>query len=274
MTWINQTVPKLQDWEAKKRLQEIQKREPDVGNYLYESGRCAIAHAFGTPVADPDDPEDTMRLSQDLRLLVALAEYAVEHEFGVKSAATIRNEHLYQLAGFHQLLGPKIAKKLKAKQPVELADIPELPRLTLKATRDSAVAEHVSFVATPFGVADGCLGLQVSSPDGLVVWRLVLDFPGEGLCFDPYADTAYFDDGSARAVELVLISLSIKEILLRNGRLEIWNADSGKCLGKTDAFIGRNIDLRGTLQNHARLRDAYETQLWMRISPVADACDI
>jgi hypothetical protein len=49
---------------------------------------------------DPDDPQDTERLARDLPLMKAVAEYAIEHELGVRSMRTIWREHLYELAGF------------------------------------------------------------------------------------------------------------------------------------------------------------------------------
>ena len=50
---------------------------------LYESGRCAVAHAFADPLVDPDDLADLRRLSADLDVVRALAEYLIEHELHV-----------------------------------------------------------------------------------------------------------------------------------------------------------------------------------------------
>lgn len=274
VTWINQTLPHLQDHDAQKRLQEIQSQVADVGNYLYESGRCAIAHAFGNPVADPDDPHDTMRLSKDLPLVAALADYAIESEFGVKSAATIRKEHLYELVGFHGIFGPDVSAKLKDKKKIDLTAIPKLPRLTIRATRDHQAAELASLDAQPYAVESGRVGLRLDSSDGLVAARLVLAFPEERIGFAPYEDVACFDDGTAHAVQNALADLDLKQILLCNGRLEIWNAENGKCLGKTDACVPMNVDTRGTLQDQRRIRERLETLFWVRTSPFVDACDI
>src|SRR5207302_10934059 len=101
--WINSTLPKLNDFFAQERLRELRKAHTDVGSYLYESGRCAVAHAFADLVVDPDDPSDTRRLIQDLPVIKALAEFAIEHEFSVKSRKTFRSDHLYQLEGFREL---------------------------------------------------------------------------------------------------------------------------------------------------------------------------
>src|SRR6267378_1326276 len=77
--WIRATLPRLSDIPARERLAMRQNAEPDVAQYLYESGRCAVAHAFADPLVDPDDLTDLRRLSADLDVVRALAEYLIEH---------------------------------------------------------------------------------------------------------------------------------------------------------------------------------------------------
>lgn len=84
VSWINKTLPLLTDKDANRRLAELATSEGDIGDYLYTSGRCAIAHAFNDPVVDPDDPDDLFRLSADLPVAKALAEYLIEHEYGIR----------------------------------------------------------------------------------------------------------------------------------------------------------------------------------------------
>jgi hypothetical protein len=81
--WINRTIPLITDREARDRIAILAGAYADVGEYLYDSGRCAIAHAFGSPVVDPDNPNDILRLMGDLIVVRALAEYLIEHELGV-----------------------------------------------------------------------------------------------------------------------------------------------------------------------------------------------
>jgi hypothetical protein len=78
--WINATLPLLTEKHARSRIDELKVTEADVGKYLYESGRCAVAHAFDVPVVNPDDPIDIFRLSADMPVARALAEYLIEHE--------------------------------------------------------------------------------------------------------------------------------------------------------------------------------------------------
>jgi hypothetical protein len=84
IAWINRTIPLLVDKDAKRRVSDLSVSESDIGRYLYGSGRCAVAHAFNDPVVDPDDPEDIFRLSADMPVAKALAEYLIEQEYGIK----------------------------------------------------------------------------------------------------------------------------------------------------------------------------------------------
>lgn len=81
--WINKTIPLLTDSKAKERISQLTSKEEDIGAYLYESGRCAVAHASVDPVVDPDNPNDFLRLSADMPVARALAEYLMENELGL-----------------------------------------------------------------------------------------------------------------------------------------------------------------------------------------------
>jgi len=73
--WVNAKAPKLA--LHAKRIQEIVATNPDVAEYLDYSGRCAIAHVFKDPIVNPDDYDDYVRISQDVRIVQDLARDAV-----------------------------------------------------------------------------------------------------------------------------------------------------------------------------------------------------
>lgn len=76
--WINQNLGRITSHIARERLAKLQQRVSDVGDYLYTSGRCAIAHVRQEPIAKPDDLADNHRLSHDLPIIEALARYVIE----------------------------------------------------------------------------------------------------------------------------------------------------------------------------------------------------
>jgi len=81
--WINASLAKIRSSDALDRIKEIASSQPDIGAYLYESGRCAIAHAFNTPVVDPDNIEDQQRLSRDWHLIRSLAALMIQDEWRI-----------------------------------------------------------------------------------------------------------------------------------------------------------------------------------------------
>ena len=85
---ITTTLPKVKDELALSRLSTLAGTELDVSKYLYESGRCAIAHAYVDPIVDPDDVSDLRRLSDDLYIVKAIAEHLIEAELKVSRSIT------------------------------------------------------------------------------------------------------------------------------------------------------------------------------------------
>ena len=80
---IRAMLPKLKGTPVLSRLRSLGATEPDISQYLYESGRCAIAHAYADPIIDPDDVSDLRRLSEDLYIVKEIAEHLIESELKV-----------------------------------------------------------------------------------------------------------------------------------------------------------------------------------------------
>lgn len=265
IAWINQVVDQLPDVEAKKRVAALRADGKDVGDYLYISGRCAVAHAWTQPIADPDDPEDTRRLVADMPVIQALAERVIEHEMGVKSHATIWREHLYELLGFHELVGKAIVERIKRGEKVPTAEVPPMPRLSLRVRDQKAAEGFEGLRAEVVDIVDGRIALKCQSADGLLVALLQLDFVHERLIFEPFEHLAGRDDGSPLAIRDRIDALNLQRALVLNGQLEVWHAESGALLGRTDPYVPVNIDTGGTLRNLdadlAKLRDEEQRRL-------------
>ena len=81
--WIKATLPNLTESYLQDRLLALSNAKSDVAAYLYGSCRCAVAHAFSEPLIDPDDLTHLRRLSEDLEVVQALAEYFIKYELNV-----------------------------------------------------------------------------------------------------------------------------------------------------------------------------------------------
>jgi hypothetical protein len=244
--WVNKTAPLLAEFRARERIAELALTEPDIGHYLYVSGRCAIAHAFSQPVVDPDSREDQRRLSRDLPLIRALAEHLIEHELGIKSRVTIRREHLYELAGFKKVLGGEdhVERLLKGESP-----FPAMPRLSLRIRGHAPFPMLEDLDAVIREVKNGCVAIRCTSRPPVLTADVRLSFPSESLEFHPHYDVEVQDDGSEHAVQAVMDAYRLLAAFLANGELEVWSASSGERLGRKDAHIPANIDLGRTLDS-------------------------
>ena len=80
---IRITLPHLRGAKAVNRVCALGNTQPDVSIYLYESGRCAVAHAYTDPIVDPDDVCDLRRLSEDISIVKEIAEFLIETKLGV-----------------------------------------------------------------------------------------------------------------------------------------------------------------------------------------------
>ena len=96
--WINNNLEHLCYSPAVDRLNELRQVENNIGKYLYEEGRCAVAHAHGNPLVNPDNYSDKRRMENDLKLMKELAALFIEKELGVLSDISfwksLRESHL------------------------------------------------------------------------------------------------------------------------------------------------------------------------------------
>lgn len=172
--------------ELTRRISELKSSGvTDIGEYLYRSGRCAVAHAGTTPTVDPENPEDMERLYKDMPLIRAMAAHVIEKEFNVKSRHTIWNEHLYELAGFQSLFGLTITKRLKAKDTaLKVKELPAICRIRMGIKNWQPYTALANLTVRMAIINEGKVELTMASEDGLVEVDLALNFPDERMIFD------------------------------------------------------------------------------------------
>ncbi|MEC5397011.1 methylamine utilization protein MauJ [Uliginosibacterium sp. H1] len=81
--WITDHIDQLTD-RAGERVAELRAAGVDVSEHLFDSGRCAVAHAsLDGEIVDPDIPADRKRLSADLVVIEELARIYIRDELKV-----------------------------------------------------------------------------------------------------------------------------------------------------------------------------------------------
>jgi hypothetical protein len=247
--WINNVIDKAISNRSKTRLQQIRTNNSDVGQYLYDSGRCAVAHAGWGQTVDPEDPLDLERLAQDLPIINDLAAYAIEYEFGVKSSATVYHEHLYELEGFRCLVGESIWQRLKELRDVALEEVPTIPPLNVGLWGKEDYPPLCNLSAMARAIEQGVVYLECASASNRTRILLGLDFANERLLIDTVDHLVSFDDGSEAAVRDAIAVEKFRKAYFGNGELVVRRADTSQPMGRCDPFIPTNVDMGATLRN-------------------------
>jgi len=110
--WIDSRIDQLTD-QAAKRVAELRAARLNVSDHLFESGRCAVAHAsLEGDIIDPDVPADRKRLSADLVIMEELARIYIRDELKIPNSRSLyctRN----RLAPWDKLLPPETLDTLR-----------------------------------------------------------------------------------------------------------------------------------------------------------------
>lgn len=119
VAWIEANLDFLER-DAAKRVAELRAQGVDVGKHLYESGRCAVAHAsLGGAIVDPDIPADRRRIAEDLDVMAALAARYIQVEAGVPDDMDLYKNR-DRTVPWHSLLPEDTLRRLQ--QGKEVAD--------------------------------------------------------------------------------------------------------------------------------------------------------
>jgi hypothetical protein len=242
--WLLTALGQPNEFRAVQRLSELKATgatlDQIVTNHLYGSRRCAVAHATGQTI-NPDDPTQEADVAKDLPLIKAIGEYAIEHEFGIKSQSTIYEEHLYELLGFKEMLGEHVVETLKRADTLLPTLVPSLPMIDVRIEGKAQLETFHRWQVSVQHIADGTLHLLCRSSDQRALGRIRLNIQGERLEFEPWNDMVMNDDGSPVAAWSRAEWMEFGRDLLLNGRLQVFESSSGKLLGRKDAYVPNNI---------------------------------
>ena len=237
--WIRRTVGKLTDRRAKERLVEIKASGDEIGDYLYRSGRCAVAHAFSHPVVNPDDPTEVGRLSQDLPVIRELARYAIEHELGVQSEPTIWKEHLYELEGFREAFGSELVARLRSGDEVPPDECPVPRVLSLRLQGQEQLSTFSEMDAAVVAVENGVVQISLQSSGSRFGAALLLFFQEERLVFNALEHVRLVDDRTVESDLCAIDYLTFLKGWMANGVTEVWSNEVR--LGRTEPVMLVNM---------------------------------
>lgn len=241
--WMPNALDRLQDSRASQAVADLRAEGiEDVAKHLFDSGRCAIAHASSDPIINPDDPADTRRLFQELPIMMNLAVLAIEEKLGVKTSSTIYREHLYELAGFKEIFGEQLVKQISEGDMIEAGQQLNLPNISFRLRGKPPFPPLENLEPVLVQQTGKSVQLRYAKEDRSIEVRFILNFEKERLEFDIH-DGIYgsSDDDSPEFAETKSHMLEFTKWYFMNGRLEIINTESGKEISRKDAFIPVNV---------------------------------
>lgn len=240
--WIKSTIAQLQNSRAAEAAQKLREQGiDDVSRHLREQRRHAIAHGRRSPRVDPDDASISEQLREELPIVEKLAELAIEERLGIQTAHTVWREHLYELAGFKELIGATFLTDLLAK-PEAFAGKPiELPLIDVQLHRHEPFAPLKRMHPVGVFAANQRLHLRYGSEDELVLLSFALDPADERLIFEWDGGVEVRDDGAPDAALHAAEIARFLDAYLGNGELHIYDAETGQQLSRKDAFIPVNF---------------------------------
>lgn len=235
--WIRDNLQHVTNGNALERVVSIMANEPDVADYLYNAGRCAVAHAFDEDnVVNPDDPADLLRLSEDLPLIRDLARVVIEREFEVKSARSFHDEHLYELEGFRAMFGNALVARLKAREDVPPRDLPIPSVLSFRLRDRDRLELFESMNASVVWVRNGCVRLRLESKCRGSEVFVGLNFAAESLTSEP-ADFPFPKEDRPESGKIRLQWIQFYRWWFGgNGVIELWDT-TGRRLARSQDYM-------------------------------------
>jgi hypothetical protein len=242
-SWLTSNKSRLDSIRSRERLSELENLQFDIGIYLYDQGRNAVAHADKEPFVNPDNADDHARFIRDLPLMQNFVELSIEEKFAIKRPSTIYRDHLYELSGFRDLL-PERALNFFKFGTGSLDDLEiEIPESLLIIARRG----HQQFSLGEMKILschanEEGLVIQCESSNTVICIRLSLDFKNERLKFDPLIDLQIKSKKETHEqISEELMGIRFYRAIFSNGELEVWDSSREKKLGCSGSYMPINM---------------------------------
>lgn len=245
-SWLGQAIPQLVD-EAGKRVGELAAQGLDVGKHLYESGRCAIAHAqFSDGRGDPDIAQDRVRLARELDIVEALARKYISEVLEVPDEMDVyrTRNRLEPLASY---VSESQRNALRALEHVSRRSfgLREL-RVGFAEWPEAPAAEFSNLRLRVAAVQNGIVFLQAINDAETIKINFTLDFPRGKAHIDPY-QSVYSKPVRIGSAADAIAAVLFRKAVLGNGRMELWLPDGGRM--DFEVVIPVNIDFGATYRD-------------------------
>jgi hypothetical protein len=178
VAWVEKNLDLVTEERAVKRINELRGQGVNVNQHLFDSGRCAVAHAsVGGNIVDPDIPADRKRIAADLDIIAALANRYIKFDAGVPDEMDLYKTR-DRVAPWHAIMTPGAVAALKAGGHVENVD--ELGKLegatvSVRLWPAPPAKQFEAMTLLPIESGDGVVKLIALSTRGTIVLAFSMD---------------------------------------------------------------------------------------------------
>jgi len=269
IAWIAASIASLTGYNVKEALDGIRAQgittPAAIGQHLFSSGRCAMAHGAHEPIIDPDKLVDLRRLGSELPIVRQLAIKAIEEIFGVETSGTNYRKHLYELDGFKTIFGPEVVQGMQNGTPPTDQRTIDIPDISMRIRLKENYAPLEGLRCKRLGYVGKLLQLHFESLQGDIEVDFALDFENERIVFDTFDGVGIRDMGTAESAARIHEVRRFSHDYFGNGQLHIVETDTGKLIGRKDAFVPMNMYLDG--RRAAAELAQWKALIWLRRDP-------
>jgi hypothetical protein len=178
IAWVEENLDLVTDERAIGRINELRGQGVNVNQHLFDSGRCAVAHAsVGGNIVDPDIPSDRKRIAADLGIIAALSNRYIKFDAGVPDEMDLYNSR-DRVMPWHALMPPGAVVALKAEGYVEnVEDLGKLEGATVSVRLwpDLPAKQFGAMTLLPAESGEGVVKLIALSARGTIVLVFAMD---------------------------------------------------------------------------------------------------
>lgn len=176
-TWVGNNVGLL-DGLAGTRVAALKANGVDVGEHIFTSGRCAVAHAsIGGVIVDPDFPADRRRIGEDLEVIYGLAKRYISDELGVPDEMSVLDKR-DRLKPWHSAFEPDgLSRLLSGETWSSASDIGKLhgAEISVRLWREPQAAQLANMYFVGWDANSGSVTLRANNERGTIFLYFEMD---------------------------------------------------------------------------------------------------
>ncbi|WP_018986592.1 methylamine utilization protein MauJ [Methylophilus methylotrophus] len=241
--WFSSAISRITDHQALKRIQELESDISDIGTYLLNQGRHAIAHAEKEVFANPDSLNDIQRIYADIPIMHALAELAIEESFSYYPNRSMRRPARNLIEGFEKFIGGDLLQMvISGNLPDKTISVDVPDSVCVLVRKENRFLSLDDCYIEGFEITKGWFHFSIKNKLFPIQFIIHLELEAKLMHFNPLTDMG--NALKTESIDDIKCALQLHEmyfLTLCNGSFEVWDSESGALLGKTKPFFMTNM---------------------------------